>query len=316
MTVTEGLAILCTALFYIIFLVGLILINADLLLSFYNRWRMMWRLKARRQEYKTEDALNRWLSQALLTTFGRSVPSKLFLIGVAGLFLLVFLISVNTLTLLSAFTAAAITGFLPFLLLFIRLMEVRQRGSYEGEQLVAEFLRQYRITGYNVYETIERVMDIKRDIRISSKLMFKLLLELRDTGNPIKIKKATDDFAYAINTNWSRMLAHNIYIAAYKGTNVSLAIEDILIQLREARSMVEDRKRLNSEAIRMTFYMIPVIYGTTVLMTVRYLGLPFGQFLHNQFYTEEGLILFLVIIFLFIGNTGLLSFITNQRLDY
>ena len=55
----------------------------------------------------------------------------------------------------------------------------------------------------------------------------------------------------------SLMLAHDIYLAATKGTNIALAVEDILIQLREARTRAEERKRLNSEAIRMTFYMVP-----------------------------------------------------------
>jgi len=39
------------------------------------------------------------------------------------------------------------------------------------------------------------------------------------------------------------MLASNIYQSSKSGINVSLSMEDILIQLREARQLKEERKR-------------------------------------------------------------------------
>jgi len=112
------------------------------------------------------------------------------------------------------------------------------------------------------------------------------------------------------------MLAHDIYLAAAKGTNIALAVEDILIQLREARTVAEERKRLNSEAIRMIFYMVPLIYCVTVLMAIRYLDVPVVKLIQNQFHTPEGLILFLFILFMFVGNIALIQLVINQRFDY
>jgi len=112
------------------------------------------------------------------------------------------------------------------------------------------------------------------------------------------------------------MLANCIRISAESGINVTLALEDIQIQLREARLLFEERKRLNSESARMVVFLAPTMYAGTVLMSVKYLGMPLGKLLKNQFCTEEGFLLILLIIFLFLINLALIEIINNQRFDY
>ncbi|MGI6728147.1 MAG: hypothetical protein ACOX4P_06260 [Anaerovoracaceae bacterium] len=312
----QGITIFITAFIYLILLSGLVFLFYENLRSVYQQLRILRRLEARKQEHRIEGDIEKWLRQALLTTIVKPISPKMFIFGLGCLFIIVFLISINTLSIVSSIIVSFITVSLPCFLIAIHFVEVRRKGSREGEALIVEFLRQYRMTGYNIFETIEQVIASKLDIKITRRLLYKLLLDLRDTGSSRNIKKATEKFAYSLHTNWSRMLAHNIYIAAVKGTNVSLAIEDILIQLREARALSEERKRLNSEATRMTYYMVPFIYGATVIMAINYLDLPFTKFLYNQFYTPEGLVLFLLIVFLFLGNIGIISLATNQRFDY
>lgn len=218
--------------------------------------------------------------------------------------------------LILGFIIAASATCLPSLLLWIRAGSIRRKGSYEGDKLISEILREYRINNFNIYETLEIITGSTSDLKITSRFLSRLLYELRNTGDPLRIKVAIDDFSYAINTNWSRMLANSIYIAAIKGSDISRALEDIQIQLREAKIMTEERKRLNSEARRMTFFMVPAIYVVTAIMSVEYLDLPLLKFLKNQFATPEGLILFYFIFLLFIGNIALLQLVTNRRFDY
>lgn len=316
MTKTEGILIFVTVVLYLSLIAGFCILFAERLVSLYNRMRMFRRLEARKREYIIESNIEKWLRQALITCLGKAIPLNIFITFETGLFVLVFIVSIKTLTPASALIVSGISASLPCLLIWVRLEGIRRKGSHEGEQLITEFLRQYRISNYNIYETLERVVIFREEIKYTRKLLYKLLFELRDTGNPKKIKKATDKFAYSINSNWSKMLAHNIFIAASKGTNISLAAEDILIQLREARAMAEERKRLNNESMRMTYYMVPFIYLSTVFMAVKYLDLSLSRFLFNQFNTPGGLILFLIIVFLFVGNIGLISMVSNQRFDY
>jgi hypothetical protein len=146
--------------------------------------------------------------------------------------------------------------------------------------------------------------------------MSALLIELRATGNAEKITAATNRFAYGVGTNWGRLLAYHIRTAAITGCDISLALEDLMVQLREARSLAEERKRINGEAVRITIFLIPLLYAGTVFVSVAKLGLTPFEFLRNQFHTYEGLSLFAAVTFLFMLNIGLLQIITNRKLDF
>ncbi len=301
---------------YLILAAGTYLVFAHWILSVLEKARMIRRLRARQRETREESELERKLRQSLLTALGYPLSPVSFLTFIAALFLAIFFIASRSMGVFTALFISAAAASLPCLLLWIRLCNIRRRGSHEGEILISEFLRQYRISNFNIYEALEKVIHSPAEIKVTGKLLSKLLYNLRHTGNPAQIKEATDEFAYGIRTNWSLMLAHDIYMAAEKGTNISLAVEDILIQLREARTLAEERKRLNSESFRMTFCMVPFIYCITVLMAVKYLEVPAGKFVENQFHTTEGLILFFFIVFLFVGNIALIQLVINQRFDY
>jgi len=305
--------IFINAFLYLLIIAGFIILFFDSIRIVYYKLILRGRLRA---NTANKGKLELTLAKALHTSLGKRVSPGGFIASLTIIFTTFFLISIKTLSLVSSLIISSLVGSLPCLLIWIRLEAIRRRGSHEGEILVSEFLRQYRLTNYNVYETLERIVEAKIDIKNTRRLIYKLLIDLRSTGNPKRIKEATEDFAYAIQTNWSNMLAHNIYIAASKGTNVTLAIEDILIQLREARAMVEERKRLNNEATRMTYFMVPLVYIATAFMAVKYLDLPLKRFLYNQLYTQEGFVILILIIFFFVANIALLSLVINQRFDY
>ncbi|MDR1028433.1 MAG: hypothetical protein LBL63_03325, partial [Clostridiales Family XIII bacterium] len=91
------------------------------------------------------------------------------------------------------------------------------------------------MSGGNIFDTIEGTIRTGSGVKITGKLLSNMLLEIRNTGNRERIRRATEAFAYGVNTNWSRMLAYHIGAAAVSGCDISLAIEDILVQLRESR---------------------------------------------------------------------------------
>ncbi len=313
---TEAINMSVTAGLYLLLALGTYALYRDLFYSMFEKGRMIRRLRARRREMRDKGEAEKKFHQALYTAFGRALTPVEFISLVAAMFLTVFFITSRHMGLFTALITSVMTASFPVLLLWIKVCGVKRRGSFEGERLVAEFLREYRVNSFNVYQTLEKVIQSSADIKVTRKLLSRLLYNLRDAGNPEEIKKATDGFACGIGTNWSLMLAHDICVTAEKGTNISLAVEDILIQLREARTMAEERKRLNSEAARMTFYLVPLIYCATVLMSVKYLEVPIGKFVQNQFYTGEGLILFLTMAFLFVCNIALIQLVINQRFDY
>lgn len=301
---------------YLFFLLGIWAIYSDLLKRCWAKLSMRNRLKARRKALNPESALEKHLRKVLSISLKKSMEPKTFLRYTGSTFLFILLAGFKTVSVPSAFFMAVIIASMPYLFLRVRVETIRRKSSYEGEKLISEFLGQYRINGLNIYKTIEQVILISEGTKITGKLLFKLLLELRNTGNPQVIREATERFAYGINTGWSRMLANCIRISAESGTNVTLALEDIQIQLREARLLYEERKRLNSESARMVVFLAPVMYLGTIIMSVKYLGMPMGRLLKNQFQTEQGFLLILLITFLFLINLALIEIINNQRFDY
>jgi len=205
---------------------------------------------------------------------------------------------------------------IPWLFLRLKLERIRRKGSFEGETLVSALLTQYWVSGTNIFDTIEKVVETSKGISISTKLLSSFLITLRSTGSRIRIKEAADAFAYGIGTNWGRMLAWNIQNAAITGCDIGLALEDILIQLREARALHEERKRINNESAKLSFYLVPLIYAGSVVVCLGMLGMSPAKFMKNQFMTAEGFVLFSFTIFLFLLNIVLVETVTNRKLDF
>lgn len=283
--------------------------------SFVYRIRMEHRLREMRKEKARSPWLEK-LDRSLCVVLPGAFSSELFLGGSVFLFFVSFITGLRSFSLIVSVFLGILIASVPFLFLYLRLEKLRKRGSREGELLLSEFLRQYRISERNIYQTLERLVEEGKKTRVTNKLLFRLLLELRDTGNPERMRKAAEEFAYALGTNWGRMLSYNIYLAAAKGSDISVAAEDILIQLRDARNLEEERKRMNSESFRMTTFMVPITYVLTVFMASACLDIRIGTFLYNQICTAEGLLFLLLIIFLFILNQTVLSLVSNQKFDY
>lgn len=310
------MSILASAGLYLIFLSGVWMVCWESVKSILAKIRMRNRLKARKKALKPENALEKHLRKVLSISLKKPIAPKTFIHYSALIYLLILSAGLHTVSAPSAFIMAALISLLPYLLLRVRVETIRRKSSYEGEKLISEFLCHYRLSGLNIFKAMEQVVLVSEGTKITGKLLFKLLLELRNTGNPQVIREAAERFAYGINTNWGRMLANCIRMSAESGINVTLALEDIQIQLREARELFEERKRLNSESARMVAFLAPLMYLGTVAMSVKYLELPIGKFLSNQFYTEQGFLLILLIVFLFLTNMALIEIINNQRFDY
>ena len=302
--------------FRLLFLCGAGLILSEPLRNLAARVRMHNRLRARKRLQEGKTGLLRHLDQGLLMAFGKQVGAGAFLFFDGAVFFAVLLTASTSFSPGGALCAAALTASIPWLIYVMRLEESRRKGSREGVTLVTELLRRYRISGGNIFAALEETVGSVRELKVTGKLLYRLLLNLRQAPGRTAIGKAAEDLAYGLGTNWGRMLAYNLAAAARDGRDITVALEDLLIQLRDAESLAEERKRLNGEAMRMTGLLIPVLYPVTIALLVGYLGLPLGKVLQNQFYTPGGLLLFLLILFLWAANGALLSLFAAKRFDF
>ncbi|MDR2156319.1 MAG: hypothetical protein LBO81_00855 [Clostridiales Family XIII bacterium] len=305
-----------SAIIYLFLIAGILLLFRKRIAGFVYAVKYRRRLSSPRFKNTNVSGLSKHLDNVLAAVMRRPVSSTAFLVGVIGLFFLVFILSASNLSVGVSVVVGLSFAVLPYLFLRVKLERLRRRGSFEGENLISSLLTQYWVSGGNIFNTLERTIMTGDGIRITGKLLSTMLLEIRNTGNKERIRKATEAFAYGVNTNWSKMLAYHIGTAAVGGNDISLAIEDILVQLREARSLAEERKRINGESVRIVIFLIPLIYAGSVFVSIRLLGLGFSGFFRNQFMTAGGFGFFSVITFLFMLNIVLLEIITNKKLDF
>ena len=302
-----------SALIYLLLLIGVLILSRRKIEAVIDIFRSRYRLRPERGTGQTNfEGLDRLLK----TTMKKPLSPTAFGVVTITLFFIVFIASAKTIAPAAAFITGAAFAGLPYLFLRVRLERLRRAGSFEGEKLVSAFLTAYLVSGGNIYETIERTITLCPHLKISVRLFENLLLSLRSTADPERVRAATDAFAFGIGTGWASMLAYAIRMGALKGADMTPTIEDILSQLREARALAEERKRINGESVRMTTYLTPGLYIGSVFVAVFVMGMPFGRFLYNQFFTAQGFALLTTALFLFLLNRVLLEMLTNRKLDF
>lgn len=265
---------------------------------------------------KKETDFDRSIRYMIAAVFGEN--SKITVLQLKLLTLVLFLlIFINCFRLMNVFIALIIStamAAMPYLIMRLRLEKVRSLSSDEAELLISELLIKYKIKNFNIEEAIEEILHTE-GLTNTKQLLSKLLVRLRTTRVDGEIKDATRIFAYSINTNWSRMLASNVYQSSKSGINVSLSMEDILVQLREARKLKEKRKRDMAEPKQMLWSM-PIFYFVLYFLGSNFMGADTSHYLSNQFGTPQGLILMCLIIIGFFISYFCISLLKSRKLDY
>lgn len=305
-----------SGLIYLCLVMGIVLLFRKKIMSIIQKIKASNRLPRNRFSNVSADFFFTHLDDLLVSSMKKPISSLTYCIITIAIFFVIFTVSATNISLgASMITGIAFAG-IPYLYLRMRLEKIRRKGSFEGEQLVSAFLTNYLVSGGNIYETIERTILTCPHLVVTGSLLTNLLINLRGTGNPEKIRLATDRFAFGINTSWSSMLAYIIRVSAVNGQDMTTAIEDILTQLREARILAEERKRINGESARIAAYLTPGLYIGTVFISVAMMGISPARFFYNQLFTAEGFAFFSIGLFLFLLNKMLLEFMTNKKLDF
>ena len=309
----EMLLTTISAIIYLLLVLGVLVLLRNKIEAMIDLFRSRYRL---RPERGPNTPVFEGLDRLLKTTMRRPLSPTAFCVITIVLFFTVFIASAKTIAPAAAMLTGTAFAGLPWLYLRMRLERLRRAGSFEGEKLVSAFLTAYLVSGGNIYETIERTLASCPHLKVTTSLLEALLLSLRTTADPERVRAATDAFAFGIDTSWASMLAYAIRTGALKGTDMTPAIEDILSQLREARALAEERRRINGESVRMTTYLTPGLYIGSVFVAVFVMGMPLGRFLYNQFFTAQGFALLTTALFLFLLNRVLLETLTNRKLDF
>lgn len=308
---------------YLIDLGLYMLFGMGIVLYFYNdidlaiaRFRLRHRLRAVKVESKPLPFALDYIYKLIDTSFENNFSKRLFILFEALLYIISYALSYKNFNPLIALVVSTISITLPILLLAAKLEASRAKASREGISLVSEVHRQYRMNNLNIYVAIEKACSVDANYSLSSKLLYSLLIRLRSACGPVEISEAINRFVFSYGTSWAKMFGQCIKLSALNGTNVSAGLNDIVSQLRDANSLEEKRKMLNSEASRMTLFLVPIMYLICFITSVLYLKINPVHLIENQFFNPKGFLLFLLCVFLFLFNLFLLNLISNDKLDF
>ncbi len=221
--------------------------------------------------------------------------------------------------LFKGFGTSLFTGILlsvtPYLALTYKYGRLQAKGSYEGETFLNLLLVKYRTSNRNIELALEEVAREGQDIPTIQPYIVKMLNRMRMTRDRDAIQAACDDFASSIGTRWAKMLANNIFAASYENMTITAAIEDVLIQLRRAKQIAEERNRANAETGRL-FVFIPICYVGTYLYAFLVGKLSLHDVIERQFVSTPGYLFFIISLWMTIVCYFLLAASKNRKLDY
>lgn len=304
-------AIMCAAL-----ISGIILIFRDDFRVAFMRMKMKRRLRTRQAQNRSPDFLTLHLRMMMQAVSGGRFTDRHLITVSAVIFASVAATAIRSCSLTAAVFFGLLIGSMPYVLCRIKLESMRHRASFEGEGFVALILTKYRMASLNMREALELAAADEKAPGLCGRLLVPVVLGTRAAGDEDRIKEAFKSFEFAVNTNWSRMTVYNMANSFISGMDVTDALEDILLQLREARTLSEERRRMNSEAVNLVMVMAPLSYVISLALAVKYVGVSAGTLFHNQFFTPQGFAFFVFIVFMFLANIALLKIVENRRFDY
>jgi hypothetical protein len=162
----DAIVALATAALYALFICGLLLILLPMLKTLLLIFKTKRRLRRPDASKLKNGAMEEHLARLLQNVSKKKQSVNGFLIFSGALFMGTLVAGLQNAQPPVAWGLAVLAGIAPYALLRIRAETISRKGSHEGEVLVAAFLNQYRISNYNVYETLEKQVDSGERFRV------------------------------------------------------------------------------------------------------------------------------------------------------
>jgi hypothetical protein len=257
------------------------------------------------------------IKRLILIVYGKDDDKKVstfYLISIL-LFFLSFLVVVQRTSLIRSLIFAIIVSLVPYLFLRLQLRQIRVEGSYEADILINEFLNQYKLNNQNIYDAIDETIIKIKEAPIMKRQLFIMSLKLKEYRSDEQLEEIIGNFVYAIGTEWIIILANNIYICITDNVDITIGLEDIQKEIKQAISDKEREKRINLESVSIVKYLTPVLYILSIILANRVFNISFREFLDYQINTRTGFNYFMLIVIMTIFNSSLLILMKKQKFD-
>lgn len=295
---------------YIGLISGLLLVFSD---SFREARTMIRRRKGSFFQ-KTEGHIDRILT--VITSDEKKKPSaELFLL----MSILIFLFVTGMLTHydfgMNSIVFGLIFALMPYAAIRTRLISVRLRSSHEGEILIAEILNQYKINFRNMIEAVDQSISCLDRAPFSKTMLYRTARRLKTYQTPEELREVLDDFVYGIDTDWSKMLANNIYAAMESEADVTAGLEDLLADCKDITQLLESDKRNNLESGLIVKLLGPAMYFGLMWAAYEYMGYSASEIISYQLFSKEGLGMIIAIVLAGFISFASITILENRKYD-
>lgn len=240
-----------------------------------------------------------------------------FLVLSTMMFILTLILLLSRIhSILFSFFVALFTGLLPYIILRVKLTNIRVDSSYEGEELVTELRNNYRIYNRNMIEAIDKTASKIDNCLYTQKSLFRLSLAVKQFRSEEELDLIIREFVFSIDTKWAVLLGRNIHRAISVGTDVSSSLDDILGIFQRINDTLSNERVYNHESYSLIKYVIPATYVLSIFVAYKFFGFSVSKFFRYQFYTELGL-KFSIVVFVSMIINFIIYYVSNRpKFDY
>ncbi len=301
---------------YFIFVFGVWLVFSTSIQSFIVRLSFLLR-GYKHEEKSVEIAFVKHIETLLLTVFGenarRLAYTFLFISFLIGL--VIWVVVSRQLGFMQGILLSMVFMGCPYLFLRVKLYTLRIESSYEGEFLISELINQYKLNHFNMVEAIEATVKCLKNSPRTQRLLFSMSIHLKSYKTKEELELILNEFSYAVDTQWSKMLINNFVLSIEEGFVVTSGLTDIQQELQRAKSAYEKSDRNTIEGFAIVKFLIPILYVFTIYLSIKYFNFTLEKFIQYQLFTETGQKLFAINAVLFIANFILMIVFKKRKFD-
>lgn len=231
------------------------------------------------------------------------------------LYLVTLVVVAQNSTIGNAILIPILIGLTPYLWLRLQLKKIRIDGSYEADIVINEFINQYKLNLYNIYDAIDETILRIKDAPRMKRQLFIMSLKLKEYRTQEELEAIIQNFVYSVGTEWIILLANNIYISITDNVNITTGLEDIQREIKQAILDKEREKRINLESISIAIYLTPSLYLLSIVGAKAIFSISFGEFMRYQLGTRTGFNYFIIIVVLSLINNALIILLKRQKFD-
>ncbi len=205
----------------------------------------------------------------------------------------------------SSLLIAAICGLIPYGVLFNKLLMTQSDSSRDATIIITTLLNQYRIYNFNMMAAIDATILALDESVITRRYLIRLSMRIKEYRSEAELIKILDEFSFAVNTNWIRMLSDAIFFSVNSKIDVTLSLNGIIKQIKLIDDIQNTGKRLNNEGFAMAKYLAPIMFVIMLWVSMSMMEMKIDEILFRQINGQGLMFLYLMI------GLGLASYVVE-----